>query len=309
MTSDAATDAGPRGEIYDIGYQPYDGPRLGRAFAIRSLYLLSLRNAFGLGRGALPKVVAFGLILLAFIPASVQIITAAVVPIDEFEFIRPHEYYQFVQIIMVLFVAGLSSDLVGNDRRHGVLALYFSRPILRVDYAVAKLAALATAMLAVTLLPQVVMFGGNWLGASDAWQWVKSNGDDFGPIIATGLLMSLMLASLGILCAAYAERRSFAVIAVLVVFIVPWATAQIVIDVSDSDLARYVVFFSPVHVTTGFTLWLFDAFPIVTFRSDGGDIEDVLAFVDFPGVAYLVLAFVYAGVASLCAFTRFRGPS
>ena len=101
----------------------------------------------------------------------------------------------------------------------------------------------------------------------------------------------------------------FAVIAVLVVFIVPWVTAQIVIEVSDADLARYVVFFSPVHVTTGFTLWLFDAFPDVSFRFDGGDIEDVLAFVDFPGVAYLVLAFVYAGVASLFAFTRFRSPS
>ena len=304
MTSDAA----PRGEIYDIGYEPYDGRRLGRAYAIRSLYTLSLRNAFGLGRGALPKVVAFGLILLAFIPAIVQLIMAAVVPID-FEFIRPHEYYEFIQIIMILFVAGLSSDLVGNDRRHGVLALYFSRPILRSDYAVAKLVALATATLAVTLLPQVVMFGGNWLGASDAWEWVKQNGDDFGPISATGLLMSLMLGSLGILCAAFAERRSFAVIAVLVLFILPWVVAQIVVGISDADAVRYVVFFSPVHVTTGFTLFLFDAFPSVPFLSGDADVEQVLGFVDFPGVVYLLLGFVYAALASLLAFTRFRSSS
>ncbi len=308
MTSDAATEAGPRGEIYDIGYQPYDGPRFGRAFAIRSLYLFSLRHAFGLGRGPLPKAVAFGLIMLAFIPAIVQIITAAVVPIDEFEFIQPHEYYQFIQITMVLFVAGLSSDLVGNDRRHGVLTLYFSRPILRNDYALAKLAALATAILAVTLVPQIVMFGGNWLGASDAWQWAKSNGADFGPIIATGLLMSLMMASFGILCAAFAERRSFAVIAILVFMIVPWAAAQIVTDVTDADLARYMVFFSPAHVMTGFTLWLFDALPIVTSRSTH-DVPTVLAFANFSGVAYLVLAFIYTTLASLIAFTRFRSPS
>ncbi len=80
---------------------------------------------------------------------------------------------------------------------------------------------------------------------------------------------------------------------------VPWATAQIVVDVSDADLTRYIVFFSPVHVTTGFTLWLFDAFPTVTFHSAGGDIEDVLAFVDFPGVVYLVLAFRHLMVAVL----------
>ncbi len=121
MTSEPA----PRGTIYDIGYRPYDGERLGRRFAIWSLYVLSLRNAFGLGRGTLPKVLAFGLVVLAFIPAVVQVVLAAVVPIDEFDFVRPHEYYGFIQVVIILFVAGLSSDLVGNDRRQGTLALYF----------------------------------------------------------------------------------------------------------------------------------------------------------------------------------------
>ena len=300
----------PRGAIYDIGYRPYEGRRLGRRFAIWSLYLLSLRNAFGLGRGALPKALAFGLVLLAFIPAIVQIVLAAVVPIDEFEFVRPHEYYGVIQVIIILFVAALSSDLVGNDRRSGTLALYFSRPLLRGDYAAAKLAALATSLLAVTVLPQVVMFGGNGLGAADALDWLKENGDDFAPIVGSGLLLCVMFASLGIACAAFAERRSFALVSILVVFIVPFLVAQIVInDVSDGDAARYIVLFSPAHVMRGFTLFLFDAFPAVTVETRSDDIDDVLAFVDFPGVVYLFAGFLYTGAATALAFTRFRSPS
>ena len=299
----------PRGTIYDIGYQPYEGRRLGRRFAIWSLYLLSLRHAFGLGRGALPKMLAFGLVLLAFVPAIVQVVLAAVVPVDEFEFVLPHEYYGFIQVIIILFVAGLSSDLVGNDRRQGTLALYFSRPILRGDYAAAKLAALATSLLAVTVLPQIVMFGGNWLGASDALEWAKQNGDDFAPVAGSGLLICVMFASLGIAGAAFAERRSFALVSILIIFIIPFVVAQIVIDVSDGDAARYIVLLSPAHVMRGFTLFLFDAFPAVTFESQGGAADDVLAFVDLPGVVYLLAGFIYTGAATGLAFTRFRSPS
>ncbi len=305
MTSEPA----PRGTIYDIGYRPYEGRRLGRRFAVWSLYVLSLRNAFGLGRGVLPKVLAFGLVILAVIPAVVQIVTASVVPSDEFEFIRPHEYYGIIQVIIILFVAALSSDLVGNDRRQGTLALYFSRPILRGDYALAKLAALTTSLLAVTVLPQAFMFGGNWLGASDAWEWMKQNGDDFAPILGSGLLICIMVASLGIACAAFAERRSFALVAVLVVFAVPLAVAEIVIDISDGDAARYVVLFSPAHVMRGFTLFLFDAFPTLTFSSQDGSLDDHLAFVDLRGYVYLLAAFIYTGGAIALAFSRFRSPS
>ena len=42
--------------IHNIGYRHYDGPRLGRAYARRSLFSQSLRGAYGLGRSAKSKV-------------------------------------------------------------------------------------------------------------------------------------------------------------------------------------------------------------------------------------------------------------
>ncbi|HLQ49004.1 MAG TPA: ABC transporter permease, partial [Candidatus Dormibacteraeota bacterium] len=49
--STTAGPASPTGSIYDIGYRRYEGPRLGRAHAIRSLFFHSLRSTFGIGRG------------------------------------------------------------------------------------------------------------------------------------------------------------------------------------------------------------------------------------------------------------------
>ena len=48
-------------------------------------------------------------------------------------------------LLVVLFCAIVAPELVSRDLRGGVLPLYFSRPMTRSDYALAKLAALVTA--------------------------------------------------------------------------------------------------------------------------------------------------------------------
>ena len=302
-----SAEPGPRGTIYDLSYQSYEGPRLGRRFAVYSLYTLSLRNAFGLGRGVLPKVLAFGLVGLAFVPALVQIMLAAVVPDAEFEIVQPHEYYGFIQIIIILFVAALASDLVGNDRRYGTLSLYFSRPIRRGDYGVAKLAALATSLLAVTVLPQTVMFIGNWLGAEDAVDWARDNAADFAPIVGSGLAISVMFAAVALLTATYAERRSFAIAGVLAIFVIPFITVQVILSISEADPVRYAVLASPAHVIRAFTLVLFNAIPAVRPDSGEGGADDAIAFADLADAIFIAAALAYTLGATALLFTRFRG--
>ncbi len=60
------------GAIYDIGYQHYDGKRLGRAGAIRALYVQGLRTVFGIGRGGKAKIPPIALIAIMVIPALIQ---------------------------------------------------------------------------------------------------------------------------------------------------------------------------------------------------------------------------------------------
>src|SRR6476619_2107052 len=57
------------GEIHDIGYRHYDGPRLGAAYIRRSLFIETLRGAYGLGRSAKSKIVPIGLLALIALPA------------------------------------------------------------------------------------------------------------------------------------------------------------------------------------------------------------------------------------------------
>ena len=63
--------------IHDIGYRHYDGPRLGRAYAVRSLYLHGLRAAYGLGRPAKAKIMPFFLFAIMLLPAAISVAVTA----------------------------------------------------------------------------------------------------------------------------------------------------------------------------------------------------------------------------------------
>ena len=300
------TPEAPRGEIYDLGYRNYAGARLGRWYALWSLYGLSVRNAFGLGRGVLTKLLAFGLVFFAMVPAIVQLVLAAVLPIDDFEFIQPHQYYGFVQVVLMLFVAAVASDLVGNDRRSHILPLYFSRPIRRHDYAVVKVAAMTTALLALTVVPQTLLFVGNWLGAPDGSDWLADNAGDILPILASGSLVSLLLASIGTLIATFATRRSFAIISVLTVLLLSFTVVQIVVSIVDEDVARWAIAFSPMHVMRGATLYLFDAVPPLTENLDRGSPDGQIAVANI-GAAWLGVLLSYVVLTTVVMLGRYRG--
>ena len=297
----------PSGAIYDLGYQGYEGPRLGRLYALWSLYLLSVRNAFGIGRGTLPKVLAFGLVLFAFTPAVVTLIIGAVVPAEDFEIFAPRDYYGLIQFILVIFVAAIASDLVGNDRRSRTLALYFSRPIERDDYALAKIAALSSGLLALTVLPQAVMFAGNAVGASNGLDWMRDNADDIPRFVASGLILCVTFGALGILVASYAERRAFAMISVVAIFFISLPVVGIVISQIDSDQVRWALFLSPLHVVEGSTAYIFDAIPAVDDFSRSGEPVAQIAWADFPGYVWPLASLAWAAIASAIVVRRFRG--
>ena len=67
---------GDQSRIHDIGYRSYDGPRLGRSYATRSLYSQSLRGAYGLGRSAKSKVLPMLLFVVMCVPAAIMVAVA-----------------------------------------------------------------------------------------------------------------------------------------------------------------------------------------------------------------------------------------
>ena len=135
------TEAAVSGVIHDIGYQRYTGVRLGRGYAARSLYVHGVRTAFGFGRSAKAKIfpwfVVAVMLLVAVILTAIRSLQGEVV-------LGYTAFADVMSLLTVLFCAIAGPELVSRDLRTGVLPLYFSRPLARSDYALAKWAALVT---------------------------------------------------------------------------------------------------------------------------------------------------------------------
>lgn len=298
-----------RSEIYDLGYRNYNGPRLGRRYAVRSLGALSLRNTFGLGRKPISKVIAWVLVAAALVPAVIQVAIGALVPLDEgevFEFWTPEGYYGSIQTIVVLFVAAMASELVGNDRKNNTLPLYFSRPIERSDYVLAKFGALTLGLQMLTLFPELVLFFGTWAGSPDSSTWISDNVSDLPAIVVSAILVSAEFAAIGILIASYASKRAFALVSILGGMLLSMIASASVANLVAEPVGAAVMLLSPIYVARGATLVLFGAMPHVTDIDQAEGIGDQIAAVGLPGIAWIAACLAHIVIAVGLAIRRYR---
>lgn len=266
------------GSIYDLGYKRYEGARLGRRHAIWALYIYSVRAVFGIGRSLWSKVGPMGLAIIALLPAVVQLGIAAIAP-EDIEVVEPEDYYFIIQIVLVVFCAVVAPELVGRDQRTQTLSLYFSRALRRQDYALAKFAALTTGMLAITVIPQVIMFAGNGLAANDFGDYLQDEWRDLPSILGSAILLSGFIAAIALVIAAQTPRRAYSTVAIVAAFVLTFLVAAAVFEAADQDVGRFVLLISPLHVVTGFTFWFFDA---------AHEADSQHAKADLPGVAYAI---------------------
>jgi ABC-2 type transport system permease protein len=242
------------GTIYDIGYRHYDGPRLGRRGATGAIVWAGLRAVFGMGRSARSKVIPWGAVILALLPAIVAL-AIKVLAGDLIELYSYDSYLWNIGGLLPIFVAAQAPELVVNDMRHHVLPLYFSRPIRRTDYVVAKLAALSIGLLALTLLPLVVLFVGRVLATDDL---IAALGDEIGSlpaIVGSGVIHAVVLASIALAISSLASRRAYAAGAVLAVFLVGGVIGEV--QEASGRFADLAPFMSPMSILDGTRQWLF----------------------------------------------------
>jgi ABC-2 type transport system permease protein len=282
------------GTIYDIGYRGYDGPRLGRRGAIGAILGAGLRSIFGMGRSARSKVLPWGAVILAIIPAGVAI-AIKVLAGDILELYSYDDYLWQTGALLPIFVAAQAPELVVNDMRHRVLPLYFSRPISRFDYVAAKLGALTLALLALTLLPLLILFFGRILAAEDV---LGAIGDEVGAlpgIIGNGLLHAIVLASLGLAICAVSGRRAYAAGAVLALFLIGSVTSGIFQE-QGGALAGVAPFVHILAILDGARDWLFGA------SVDGSPVAAAGVAMPIYGLAVLVVL----AVSWLVLVVRYR---
>lgn len=288
------------GNIYDIGYRGYDGPRLGRRHAVATLVRHGLRSVFGLGRPARAKVLpAVCLAIPALIAAVIVGIMALIARFgaEQVGGLPGHaELFGAVSAFPTILVAAQAPELLGRDIRYRVLPLYFSRALLRVDYALAKLAALAVAVALVLFLPQVVLSLGTVLLTTDV---IGELGRELGrwpAILGSTAVNAVVPAALALAISGLIVRRAYATAAIFGLFIVPGIVAAIVIALDLGQASRWIVLLDIGSVLDGANAWFFGIAPT----------GEVLVASRVPTWTALVAAVAAGTGATLVLVQRYR---
>ena len=284
------------GNIYDLGYQKYLGPRLGRRHAAWALYTQSLRVIFGIGRSGWAKLTAFGILGIVLVPAFVQLAVGAFS--SDAKIVAHHDFYTIIEPLSAIFCALVAPELIGRDQRSKTLSLYFSRALRREDYAVARYAAFFSSLLIITLVPQLLMYVGNAAASGDTLDNVRENWKDLPAIVASGVLLSGLAAGISLTVASLTARRAYATVAIAAVFLLTSGIAATVFEVASPSSGRFALLLSPFEVGRGLTFWIF-----------GVTQEDQLLEAGFFGGVYVLDAIVVSLVALAFVIVRYRRVS
>ncbi|MBU3866827.1 ABC transporter permease [Streptomyces sp. 4503] len=236
--------------IHNIGYRHYDGPRLGRAYARRSLFSQSLRGAYGLGRSAKSKVAPMLLFAVMCAPAAIIVAVAIATKVDKL----PVEYTRYaimLQAVIGLYTASQAPQSVSRDLRFKTVPLYFSRPIEAMDYVVAKFAAMASSLFILTGAPLLILYVGALLAKLDFADQTKG----FAQGLISVALLSLLFAGISLVVAALTPRRGFGVAAVIALLTISYgavsAVQAIAWDQGNSGPVSWIGLFSPITIIDG----------------------------------------------------------
>jgi ABC-2 type transport system permease protein len=292
------------GVIHDIGYRAYEGERLGRGAIVRALTWHSLRSAFGLRRGIKARIIPVITFVILCVPA---VVNAAAIALSS-NHASQVSYDTYVAplriLVMLLFIAAQAPELVSRDLRSHTLPLYFARPIRRIDYPVAKLAAFFLACLIMLEVPLLLLYLGTVAqvhGGSAVWAQTRQ----LIPGLLLGVAWAAVLSALGLLLASLSGKRTFATGSVAVFFFLTWTLAGLLTKIgqtafgpagrgSSSALAQLAGLISPFTVLDGLRQWLGGTTP--------GQIPDPGSYGPLYGLAFLI--FLVIGIGGL--IVRYR---
>ena len=282
------------GVIHDLGYRSYDGPRLGRAQIVRALIWHSFRSCFGIGRGVKAKIIPILACIAMCLPAFVNAFAVARgnPRLFGYDVYTP----QLRVVVLTIFIAAQAPELVSRDLRSHVLPLYFSRPLRRDDYPLAKYVALTLACLVLIEVPLLITYVGTIASAKnthDVWMQTRA----LIPGLGVGLMWAVLMAAIGLVLASLTGRRAYATGIVAIACVLTFTVSLLLIQAeggpaATSTGARIAGLFSPFTILDGVRIWLGGTSP-------GWDPATLGHFGPLYGVvAVLLLAACLGGLAA-----------
>lgn len=294
MNSTAPAPQRNYGEIFDRGYLHYDGPRLGIPAAIWALARYSMARAIGIRRPWTAKIIPMLIYAAVLIPVALAIGIRAFVP--AFNFLTYGEFFGAIFILEGIFVALIAPEMVSTDRHDKMLPLYYSRPIGRNAYVLAKLLGTGLLTLSVSLIPVIIMWIGNVLLAADPARAFREGLDDLGKIVVAGVLIAFYLGAIGLVISSFTGRKSVAVGVIVLGFVISESLSLALSEAlrDQPEIERWMFVLSPARTIVSMVNGLF---PL-----GDGDIDSfAVPFTQAAGVMVAVMA-----VCSLVMFLRYQ---
>lgn len=250
------------GAVYDLGYEPYEGDRRGRVGARRTIVADGIRRVLGLRRKARRKILPWGLLLIAVLPAIVAVGLAFFIPGVSDELNIAGEYGNFYIIggtIVLLFSSLAAPELLIPDRRDGVLSMLSSRPLTSGDYVLSKFASIIAIVAAFLLFPQLVLYIGEaGTNADGLFSGLVDAAPKIPKSIAVGAVYTIALVPLAFFVAGLSKRKAVA----SSVYIASMLALQIIANglVREADFAgnKWFALIAPFDTANAVNLWIFD---------------------------------------------------
>ncbi|MFC1575064.1 hypothetical protein ACFL5A_00255 [Gemmatimonadota bacterium] len=291
------------GTVYDLGYTPHEGPRLGRAGAFRAMVVDGTRRALGLRRKPWTKVLPWALIGSAIVPAAWLVSLTFLFDgfgVEEMgPFASPSEFFEVIGTLSMLFVALVTPVLLIPDRRHGVLSIYASRPVRAGDYLLARAATVAILTSLYILIPQATMFVGvSALNVNGIWAGLTENANQIPEILGTTVALVVGYGAPAFLVSLYGRRVAMASGAYVAAMFMTGALTDAIPRASQllifKVLSPLSLFFNPFSARD----WMF-----------GEEVADPglpLARVDLPPWTGALAILLVAGITAVLAVRQYR---
>ena len=290
-----------QGTVYDLGYTPHEGERLGRAGAFRAILIDGMRRALGLRRKPWSKVLPWGLIAAAIVPAGFVVALTFLVSgfsVEEAgEFGDPAEFFDNIGMLSLFFVALITPVLLIPDRKYGVLSIYASRPVRAGDYLLARVLTILALTTLFILIPHAVLYVGiSALNVNGIWAGLVENGAQIPEILGTTAAYVLGYGAPAVLVSLYIERVAVASGVFVIAVFMTAGLAEAIPRVSDlvifKVLAPFAIALNPLTVRD----WLFEI-----------EVSDMP--LDRVGLPQWVAGLAILGIAvatAVVAFQRYR---
>jgi ABC-2 type transport system permease protein len=168
----------------------------------------------------------------------------------------PFSAYQgIIGVLILLFAAVTTPELLCPDRRDGTLALYFSTAVSRREYLAGRILAAVVPLLLVTLVPLLVLYGGTLVFEDHPLAYLQDNWAQLPRIFASGLLLAIYYGLLGLAVASLTGRRAFAIGGYLLILIAPTVLAGLLSGAFPSSHAIHLIELSVLPIALGASLF------------------------------------------------------